>query len=65
MINQREKRSGVLWQAEYYERAVRDEKDFCEKHNYIVYNPVKTGLAKNPKGYPYSSESHKEMVDCW
>lgn len=63
MINQRENRSGVLWQKEYYERAVRDEKDLREKYDYIIFNPVKSGLAERPEDYPHSSEFRKDMVD--
>jgi len=63
LINQMENTIGNLWQKEYYERAIRDEKDLTEKYNYIIYNPVKSGLSKSPEEYPYSSEMLKEMVD--
>jgi len=63
LINQKEGKEGALWQREYYERAIRDESDLEEKYNYIVYNPVKGGLAEKPEDYPYSSAALKDMVD--
>ncbi|MCI0330785.1 MAG: transposase [candidate division Zixibacteria bacterium] len=63
LINQLRNRNGGLWQREYFERAIRDEKDLEEKYQYIVYNPVKEGLAERPEEYPYSSAALKEMVD--
>ncbi len=63
LINQKEGKEGALWQREYYERAIRDESDLEEKYNYIVYNPVKDGLAEKPEDYPYSSAALKDMVD--
>ncbi len=63
LINLRENAKGELWQKEYYERAIRDEKDLMEKYHYIIYNPVKEGLAQSPEEYPYSSENLKEMID--
>lgn len=44
-----------VWQKEYYEYVIRDEKDFIEKLNYIHNNPVKKGLVKNPDEYEFSS----------
>lgn len=44
-----------VWQRRYWEHLIRDEKDF-EKHvDYIHYNPVKHGLVKAPKDWPWSS----------
>jgi REP element-mobilizing transposase RayT len=63
LINQRENTNGVLWQKEYHERAIRDEEDLNEKYQYVIYNPVKQGLAETPEAYPYSSAALREMVD--
>ena len=63
LINLRENTSGEVWQKEYYERVVRDEKDLTEKYQYIIYNPVKEGLSQTPEEYPYSSAALSEMVD--
>lgn len=34
-------RTGSVWLGEYYDRIVRDEKEFLEKLNYILTNPVR------------------------
>jgi len=40
---------------QYWDRCVRDEKDFYIKFNYIHYNPVHHDYVKNPKDYLFSS----------
>ena len=42
---------GTFWQDEYYDRLIRNDKDFQEIMNYVVYNPVKAGLVKSPENY--------------
>ena len=34
-------RRGAIWQDEYFDRAVRDEAEYDQKRDYIVYNPQK------------------------
>ena len=44
-----------LWQRRFWEHQIRDDRDY-EKHvEYIHWNPVKHGYAKNVKDWPYSS----------
>src|SRR5579864_6820814 len=50
--------SGVFWQKRYYDRNVRDEREFVEKLRYIHRNPVKAGLCELPEGWPWSSFRH-------
>ena len=52
----REGRRGV-WQARYMEHTIRDEEDLTAHVDYIHYNPVKHGLARCPKDWPWSSFS--------
>ncbi len=33
-------RGGVLWQRNYYEHVIRDEKDLQAKRDYILGNPL-------------------------
>ncbi|MEA2161925.1 MAG: hypothetical protein QOK37_52 [Thermoanaerobaculia bacterium] len=35
---------GVIWQREYFDRIVRDERDFRDARNYVLNNPAKAGL---------------------
>ena len=55
-INQQRREQGSLWQAESFDRIVRDEAEFLEKWQYISNNPLKTGLALFPEDYPWLFE---------
>ena len=41
IIQQLRARKGELWQREYFDRIVRDEKEFEQKRDYILRNPFK------------------------
>ena len=50
----------------YYERVVRANDDAREIARYIVANPVRGGLVKNPAEYPHLGSdvwSLKELID--
>ena len=49
---------GVFWQKRYYDRNVRDEREFVDKLRYIHRNPVKAGLCKLPEDWRWSSFRH-------
>ena len=51
-------RSGVFWQKRYYDRNVRDEREFTKKLRYLHRNPVKRGLVKQPGDWKRSSFRH-------
>jgi REP element-mobilizing transposase RayT len=36
---------GVIWQREYFDRIVRDARDFRDTRNYVLNNPAKAGLS--------------------
>jgi REP element-mobilizing transposase RayT len=55
-INKLRKVKGSLWQAERYDRVVRDAAEFFEKWEYIRYNTVIEGLVGNPEDYPWLYE---------
>ena len=44
--------NGSVWQAEYY-RGVRGEKSLNEMIRYCYENPVRNGLVKQARDYPY------------
>jgi putative transposase len=44
-----------IWQRRFWEHLIRDEQDFTNHCDYIHYNPVKHGLCKAPKDWPFSS----------
>jgi putative transposase len=51
---QKQERRGI-WQARFYEHTIRDEDDLIQHVEYIHYNPVKHGLARCPRDWPWSS----------
>ncbi|OGL41150.1 MAG: hypothetical protein A2042_09230 [Candidatus Schekmanbacteria bacterium GWA2_38_11] len=52
-INKILNRTGKVWQDENYDRVIRNEKEFLEKINYIVNNPVKADLVEEYKNYKW------------
>jgi putative transposase len=53
--------AGRVWQNRYWDHIIRDESDLNRHIDYIHYNPIKHGLAKDPFLYPHSSL--KEYAD--
>lgn len=53
------KRSGEFWQAEYFDRAVRDESGFNKAVEYIEHNPVVAGLCGSPGEWRFCSAFHR------
>jgi len=51
-------KAGAFWQKRYYDRNVRDEREFMEKLRYLHRNPVKAGLCELPEDWPWSSFRH-------
>lgn len=49
------KKEQAIWQRRFWEDLIRRDQDFIRHVEYIHYNPVKRGLAKAPKDWPYSS----------
>ena len=47
-----------IWQRRYWEHLIRDEADFEAHMNYVHINPVKHGLVKYVKNWPYSTFHH-------
>ena len=44
-----------VWQRRFHDHAIRDDRDFQEHLDYLVYNPVHHGLCKCPHDWPHSS----------
>ena len=44
-------RNGKVWLDENYDRIVRDDDEYLEKMDYIIYNPLKAGLVEKPEDY--------------
>jgi len=54
-VNARLHRTGQWWQEDYFDRYMRDDAHFQKTVHYIEWNPVKAGLVKEPKEWPWSS----------
>jgi putative transposase len=50
--------AGVFWQKRYYDRNVRNEREFRKKLRYAHWNPVKRGLCERPQDWRWSSFRH-------
>lgn len=51
-----------IWQRRFWEHAIRDDNDYEKHMDYLHFNPVKHGWAKNVIDWPYSS-FHKYLKD--
>ena len=52
-IKKLRKQQGYVWIHESYDRIIRDEAEFQDKLRYIYENPIKEGLVKSDKEYPW------------
>jgi REP element-mobilizing transposase RayT len=57
--NRRLHREGEFWQAEYFDRFIRDEEHFGKAIRYIEKNPVKAGLVKSPEEWQFGSARYR------
>lgn len=55
LINRHLGRSGSLWMEDYWDRFIRDEVHYYRAIDYILENPVKSGLAADKTAWPWSS----------
>jgi putative transposase len=49
------KREAGIWQRRYWEHTIRDDQDYADHIDYILFNPVKHGLAAHPGDWSFSS----------
>ncbi|MFQ5490619.1 MAG: transposase [Phycisphaerae bacterium] len=62
-INKDRGRIGSLWLDESFDRIIRNEKEYCEKADYIANNPVKEGLAeKEPYPWWWDEREHRGVT---
>lgn len=54
-INRRRQTSGSRWQHQFWDRFVRDTKEFGERLEYMHMNPVRKGLINKPEQWRWSS----------
>ena len=56
--HQHHQQLGSFWQKRYYDRNVRDAREFGVKLRYLHRNPVKRGLVEDPGDWKWSSFRH-------
>jgi putative transposase len=54
---------GEIWQSSFYDRRVRDLKEYENMKRYIRDNPIRRQLAERPEQFPYSSANSKWGLD--
>ena len=57
-----------LWQKGYFEHVVRDDEMTQTIAKYVLENPVRAGLVKEPLEYPFSGSlvfSRQQLMDLW
>jgi putative transposase len=55
--------AGSFWQKRFYDRNVRDAREFSVKLRYLHRNPVKRGLVKEPRDWQWSSFRHYALQE--
>jgi putative transposase len=55
MVNHRYRRTGTLWEGRYRAAPVDGDAHFFSCCRYIEMNPVRAGMTKHPRDYPFSS----------
>lgn len=55
LINQSMGTSGSLWERDYFDRFIRNERHYHAARTYIHMNPVKAGLCKSPEDWSFGS----------
>ncbi len=48
-------KSGPVWQSRFYDTMLRSEEKLMTKINYILQNPVRSGIVEEVSEYSYSS----------
>jgi hypothetical protein len=62
------KGSRLVWQPGLYDRVLREDESTIIVAKYILENPVRKGLVKEPREYPYSGSSEwtwEQMLEMW
>jgi putative transposase len=57
-FNQRQGRTGTLWEGRYKSTLIQAERYLLACMAYIDLNPVRAGIAAEPGDYPWSSHAH-------
>jgi hypothetical protein len=51
--SQRQSFEHKVWQDEYYDHIIRNERDYFTNLNYLIFNPVEAKLVERPEDYKW------------
>ena len=54
-VNRTYRRSGTLWEGRFRSSIVQEQGYLLRCHRYIELNPMRAGMVKHPRDYPWSS----------
>jgi len=61
-VNKELRRSGPVWQEETFDHVLRSGENLNEKLVYVVNNPVRRGIVKHPRDYPWLWTADPEFL---
>ncbi|CAN5903844.1 hypothetical protein BH11PSE12_BH11PSE12_23600 [soil metagenome] len=50
-VSKQKLRESTIWQRQFYERQIRDDRDFSQHSDYAHVNPIKHGLVSNARDW--------------
>lgn len=50
---------GNIWQKEFFDHVIRNEKSYAQKKDYVFNNPVRAGLVTKPDEWLWKGEIEK------
>ena len=53
VVNKTGRRTGMVWDRGFHDRAIRREEDILPAARYIVMNPVRAGICRKVGDYPF------------
>ncbi|MBU2870198.1 transposase [Colwellia sp. E2M01] len=53
LINNISNHTGSIWQSDYFDHQIKDDTDLINQARYIIANPLRAGIVKSLKKYPY------------
>jgi putative transposase len=56
--------SDFEWQKDFYDHILRKDEDIKKHIEYVLYNPVRKGLVRHWKAYPYKGSTLYDL-DAW
>jgi REP element-mobilizing transposase RayT len=61
-INQRMGRHGAVWQEESFDHVLRASENLDAKIDYVLENPVRKGLVRDWRQYPWAWQSSEQAA---